>query len=230
MNGDEMKTMTIGRRIALTGTLLVAFTVLLAIASLISIGNLSSGIHSLQADSIPGLNTSSKLGSLIIDQRRLATRALLSMALKESLEADDRDFAANQAKVQETLKAYEATLTKPEDRQLFEPIGPAIERACQSWTELRAAAASGKTEDVVKKYKSETIPLFEEAQNRVDKLAEYNRSSARDTAEAAAREATIAKSWNWSVSLLCSPLRRRHGVLHRQEHQSRLAADGGRTQ
>jgi methyl-accepting chemotaxis protein/methyl-accepting chemotaxis protein-1 (serine sensor receptor) len=197
-----MKTMTIGKRIALTGTILVTFTVVLALASLISVGNLSSGIHSLQADSIPGLTTSSKLGALIIDQRRLAARVLLSQALKESQENDDRDFSANLTKVQEALKAYETTATKNEDRQIFESIGPAFDRAIQSWTELRAAAPSSKTEDIVRKYKTETIPLFEEVQNRVDKLVEYNRSSAHDSAEAAAREAVNAKSWNWGVSVL----------------------------
>ena len=202
VGGNQMKTMTIGKKIALTGTLLVTFTVALAIASLISIGNLSSGIHSLQADSVPGLTASSRLGSLVIEQRRLAARILLGLALKENLEAEDREFAANQTKFHETMKAYEATINTPEDRQLFDAIGPAFERAIRSWTELRTASASGKIEDSVQKYKAETIPLFEETQDRVDKLVEYNRTSATTIAEATAREAVIAKSWNWGVSLL----------------------------
>jgi methyl-accepting chemotaxis protein len=196
-----MKTMTIGKRIALTGALLVTFTVALAIASLISIGKLAEGIHSLQTDSIPGLTTSSKLAAMAIDQRRSATRVLLGLALKENMDADDRDLLANQSRFRETMKAYEATLSNPEDRQLFEAIGPAFDRATQSWTSLRAAAGNGRIEDIAERYKSETVPLFEETQNRVDKLVEYNRTSATASADAAAGQATTAKSWNWSVSL-----------------------------
>jgi methyl-accepting chemotaxis protein len=199
---NSMITMTIGRKIGLTGTLLVAFTVALAIASLLSIRNLSRGTHSLQTDSIPGLTASFKLDAIVIEQRRLATRILLGQAVKENVDAEIRDFAANETRIPELLRGYETTINQPEDRQLFEAVGPAFERAKQSWTELRASAGSSRIEDIAQKYKTETVPLFEETQSRVDKLLEYNRSSATATADLAAGEASKAKWWNWIISLL----------------------------
>src|SRR4051812_25175219 len=115
-----MTSMTIGRKIALTAIVLVAFTIVLAAASLVSIAGLSAEIHQLQVDSIPGLYASNRIGAWGkglggFNECELVEPAATSGQNNAQVE---KDLAQAQAKFQEEMTAYEKTITLAEDRQM----------------------------------------------------------------------------------------------------------------
>jgi methyl-accepting chemotaxis protein len=196
-----MKSMALGTKIAVTCAILVALTAILATASLMGIGNLSANIRSLQTDSIPGQYATARISLLVERERRMAARIMLALALSQNAENEDRQFAANQTNVQETLASYEKTITTAEDRRNLEGVAQRLNSINQSWSRLRASASAGaQMEQTLQTYKSELMPMFEDLQTSVDKVVEWNHTEAAGSADAAAAHAATAKVWNWSIS------------------------------
>lgn len=199
-----MNSMTIGKRIALTSALLVAFTAILAVTSLLSTSRLSKGIQSLQVDSIPGLDLSARAAGLAKDVRARMNVALLGLISNSGRDSDRAraEIAATEEKFTEAMKAYEKTIFHDDDRRLFQTISPPYERAVQAWSRLAATARAGQAGEILGVYSAEVAPALDEAQLALDKLVEYNHNSAVQGADGAAAEAASTSRWSWILSVL----------------------------
>jgi hypothetical protein len=61
--------MTIGKKFALTGALLMGLTTALGIVALVSLSSLEKSVHSLADDSLAGVSACSKIESALLDIR-----------------------------------------------------------------------------------------------------------------------------------------------------------------
>jgi len=199
-----MKQMTVGRKISLTAGVLVAFTVLLAAASLLSIGSLSERIWGLEMGAIPGQHHSGRINALAFNLQVKMNAELLDLVANAGKQAQQKqaDVAATQAKLREELKAYEKTLTRSEDRELFGLVGPALERCMQSFEQLRGKSRIARSDEVFALYRSETVPAMEALGKATEQSLEAEHGEARQLADEAASAAATAKWWNWGVALL----------------------------
>ena len=101
--------MTVGGKIGATSAVLVAFTVVLATASLLSIASLSERIRALQEDSIPGLHSVGRIDALARNVRVQMNSELLDLATnagKGGAQAQAATAGA-QAKLQEEMALRE---------------------------------------------------------------------------------------------------------------------------
>src|SRR5450756_1087460 len=116
--------MTIGYKIALICAVLVTFTVVLATASLISIGGLSTDIVRLQGDSIPGQYSIGRIDAFASAIALGMSAELLDLTGNSGKDAErvEKEFSASLSKYQDELKAYEKTITQADGRQLFSAI------------------------------------------------------------------------------------------------------------
>jgi methyl-accepting chemotaxis protein/methyl-accepting chemotaxis protein-1 (serine sensor receptor) len=196
--------MTVGGKIGAASGVLVAFTVVLATASLLSVGSLSERIHTLQVDSIPGQYSSGQIDALATNVRVKMNTELLDLATNAGSGAAQAQaaLAEAQAKLQEEMKSYEKTITTAEDRQMFGTIAPALDRCLLTWNRVRAIGRTAKMDEVVALYRSETVPAFDALQQAADRLVENNHSTAKLHADEAAASAGTAKWWNWVIALL----------------------------
>ena len=139
-----MKTMSIGTRITVACGVLVAFTVILAIASLASIGGLATSIHSLQADSVPGQYTSGRIGLLAQRIRRVANRIVLSVAVKDDVTVQEQELSAQEASLREARASHDKTITGADDRQAVQNVRERFKKVSQAWARLRGSGTSPK--------------------------------------------------------------------------------------
>src|SRR4051794_8261758 len=144
-----MSEKTIGFKITLTCTVLVAFTLVLAAAALLGMNRLSADIHRLQVDSIPGQYTIGRLDTLAGEAARKMGDELLDLVTNagNDKERTQKESAASWSRYQDELKAYEETITQAEDRQLFGSVGPASDRYIQSWKQVLSLAAASKMDE-----------------------------------------------------------------------------------
>jgi methyl-accepting chemotaxis protein len=201
-----MNSMTIGKKIGVAASVLVALTVILAIASLISIGNLSEKISTLQVDSIPGQYAAGQINTSVRDLRVKMNAELLD-AIAESGKGAAQARAALTGvydELQNELKNYEKTVTAAEDRRIFDAIRPALARWMESWERVRALAQSAKSEQILAAYRAEVTPASEALQHEVDKLTAWNQTSAKAHAEDAASSAASARWWSWAIGIFAA--------------------------
>ncbi len=196
--------MTVGRKIGATSAVLVACTVILATASLLSMAGLKDRIQSLQVDSIPGQYLAGLIDARAINVRVRMNDELLDLVTNGGKGAAQAHAALEetQAKLQEEMKAYEKTITQTEDRQIFGVVGPALDRCLQTWNRVRATGQTAKADEIVGLYRAETVPAFDDLNQAVDRLVEFNHAAAKKNADEGASAADTARWWNWAVALL----------------------------
>jgi methyl-accepting chemotaxis protein len=196
--------MTVGVKISVASGVLVAFTVVLATVSLLSVGSLSERINALQMDSIPGQYSAGRIQALAKDVRVKMNAELLELATNAGNGGAQTRAALAEAhaKLQEEMKSYEKTITQAEDRQIFGAIGPALDRCFETWNRVRATSRTAKMDEVVGLYRSETVPAFDTLREADDRLVEWNHAQAAKTADDAAGAGATAKAWNWAIALL----------------------------
>jgi len=199
--------MTVGKRIGATCTVLVAFTVALATASLVSVSTLKGRIHALQIDSIPGQYSVGRVEALIKDVALQMNDSLLDLAANGGLERAQGQAESTKLRgeLRAELDSYDKTITRPEDRQQFDALRPAIDRWLESWDRVWTSSQTMKPEEALRLYKSETAPAFIAMHAKVDELVDWNQRSAKQNADVAAGSAATAAWWNWvlaSISVL----------------------------
>jgi methyl-accepting chemotaxis protein/methyl-accepting chemotaxis protein-1 (serine sensor receptor) len=203
--------MTVGKRFALTCTVLVAFTVVLAAVSLVDIAGMAENIHRLQVNPIPGQYSIGKIASYVRDVRGKMKDVLLEVAINSGKDVArvDKEVEDAQAKYQKGLKAYEETITQADDRQNFNTATRAYERYLQSWMRVRSMAGGGKLQEMLAVFQTETIPAFDEMQKTVDVMVDWNHDWGVKLADMSVADASAAKFWNWMLSamaLICGSL------------------------
>jgi methyl-accepting chemotaxis protein/methyl-accepting chemotaxis protein-1 (serine sensor receptor) len=200
-----MNRLTIGKQIGAASAVLVGLTIVLAVASLVSINALSGKIGSLRDDSIPGQYLSGTVDASVSRWRVTMNAELLDLAVNGGRDALRRQAAVDAAygRLQRQIQEYEKTINNTEDRQNFQPVVPAAERCLQSWTRVRDTARGGaNTEQVLALYRAETAPAFEALDAAVTRVVDWNQAAAKAYAGAASAEALQAQRWNWTVALV----------------------------
>lgn len=199
--------MTIGYKIASTCAVLVTLTLVLATASLIGIGGLSTDIERLQGDSIPGQYSIGRVDAFASAIALAMSAEMLDLTGNSGKDAErvEREFSASLSKYQDELKAYEKTIAQSEDRQLFSAIGPASDRYLQSWNEVRSLARASKTDDALRLYRSGTAQARDELNQSIANEVEWKHTAAGKLAASSAAVARTARLFNWVMALIAVP-------------------------
>jgi methyl-accepting chemotaxis protein len=116
-----MKNWTIGKRIIVCSTVLIAFLLLIGSSAIVSLKKELRETQSLRADSLPGTADSALLNE---DLEEAFVRLLLASKAETTDKRDDflkqvEDLAV---KISATLDHYEGTINDPIDRQNFEKL------------------------------------------------------------------------------------------------------------
>lgn len=196
--------MTVGNRIGATSTILVVFTVILATASLLSIATLSKRIQALQVDSIPGQYSAGRIEATVKDVRQQMDSGLLDLATNGGKGRLQERAALTKMRAQllNELQAYEKTINEAEDRQQFDALRSVVDRWMSNWERVWASTQTAQPEEAFRLYKAETVPAFDALHVEVDRLVEWNHSSAKRNAGEASAAAATANWWNWVVAAI----------------------------
>jgi methyl-accepting chemotaxis protein/methyl-accepting chemotaxis protein-1 (serine sensor receptor) len=198
--------MTVGKKFALAGALLMALCVGLGAVALVGLGGLQSIVDRLAGEAIPGLSQCSKVESAINEVRGDVLKHVSSSdpAIKKAAEGNIRKLRQT---ISLSLGEYEKRTHDPADRALFAAIGPALQRYFDICDGVLAESDSGDGAAAYKKYEDESIKtgIYRAARAAIQAEAEFNRTSGARYSAAAEAAGSRARVLIWlllSVSAL----------------------------
>jgi methyl-accepting chemotaxis protein len=190
--------MTIGRKFALTGALLMVLTVVLATVSLAGLANLQNALTSLSDDSMAGLSAMSKVESELLEMRGDFQKHIASESVADK-EAVEREVDRLRQGIGQDLAAYEKTIEQAEDRAIFVRIQPALDRFVQVWQTVLPVSRAGKTQEAFQKYLSEGRLPFLTVKELLKEESDYNRRTGEQKSAAAQAVASRVRWVTWLV-------------------------------
>lgn len=195
--------MTLGRRIAMTATALVALAVLLGVVSIYNVSRIGESLQLIAGGSLPGVYAIGQAESVSKDMRG---RMLMHIAsdqvpekgrLDSELESLERDF-------REKLEGYSRVITLARDRELFERIAPAFDNFLRAWHRVRELSRAVKTQEALAAFRNEALPAYSDLERAIRNAIDFNKTHADQNAEAATAAARNGRLWVWSILALAA--------------------------
>ncbi|HUI57426.1 MAG TPA: methyl-accepting chemotaxis protein, partial [Bryobacteraceae bacterium] len=190
--------MTVGFKFALTSGALMMLAVVLGMVSMWGLGSLESSVQLIITDPLPGLETMGNVESALLELRGNVWRHMASPdpASKAKMEGT---FADLKHQIENSLAAYEKTITTAEDRALFGKIGPAYQHYVEAIRAPVELSKAGNTAEASAKYVAEANDPFEAFKAAVRDETELNRRNAGLFAAASQQTYVQARWWLWLV-------------------------------
>ena len=190
--------MTIGKKFALTGALLMTLTAALGVVALVSLNSLEKSVRSLSDDSLAGVSACSKVESALLEIRGDILKHISSTDAN-SMAAVEHDIDGLKEAIKKDLAEYEKTIFQPEDPELFSKIQPLLDRYYRAWDGVLPLSRAGKNVEAFSKYLAEGNGPFLELKAAIKAETEYNRRNGELYSVSAEAAATRAR---WLTGLL----------------------------
>jgi methyl-accepting chemotaxis protein len=183
-------TLTIGRRITLGFALSVLITGGLGLFAYMRMNNVSTATAQLAEDALPALEKMSALQSLYrLNNTNLARHILAhNPADMKKIEEEIKDV---DAKMDETVAAYEKSPLSTEDRRLMEAIKASRSKYVPIRSRVEALSADDKEKDALRVYEEEILPSGKQFDDAIQASLEANRTDA-DAGSAALESAVLS--------------------------------------
>ncbi|NBR87894.1 MAG: chemotaxis protein [Verrucomicrobia bacterium] len=171
-----MKQMTIGKRIAfgLAGSL--AITLVLGILSYQSFVKVSTRAEYLITDPIPGTVSILKIAAVLNESLGLVQAHINTRTERQSYAAL---ISANTTSLEMLVKEYEASITTPEDREMFATFTNHRTTFVQTFKAVLALSSENKTEEANQLTQEKLMPSFKAANDVLEKLIAFNEANLR---------------------------------------------------
>ena len=196
--------MTIGKKISLACAALVALTVSLGAVSIVKIERINGVIQSILTDSLPGLESMTRLEAVFKDQRG---QMLMHMEADTPDQMSEVEAAMTELenKFQNELRAYEKTAVTAHDRELYEKIAPAHDQFMRVWAKIQPLDRGVKAKEAIAVWRGEGVPMVAAVQRTIDDETDFNRTHGDQSGAEAASAGASARLWSILI-LICSVL------------------------
>ena len=197
---QNMKSMTIGKKISLTCAALVVLTIISNVVALVGISGMKTNLEVIVGDALPGVYYSGQTLAMFKDQRIAMLQHLVYKDAQEQAQCE-KTIADLETKVQQIFKDQEKGITTAEDRALFEKVGPAHERLLQVWNKVQLLSRQGKTEQAAEVWKTELIPVALEQIKAAAAGAEHNKREGDEDGGLAVHAASVARWLGFGIMI-----------------------------
>jgi methyl-accepting chemotaxis protein len=174
-----MNTWTISRRLTVGFTAVVAVVVLLASVFVFDLEKIDTNVTQLSVDSLPGVVISNRALQETLNLRVLMMLQVASSDHTETMRLHGESEALF-AKTIQTLKAYEATITTPEDRANYQRVKERFDRYHTVNRQIRQLALDNKDAEANALIASTGVPVYKEFEQSTIALASWNEKAAAD--------------------------------------------------
>jgi methyl-accepting chemotaxis protein len=155
-------------------------------------------LQAILTDSLPGVYDIGTLDTQVFELRGNFWKHIANsdQAAKAKIESSNAQL---KQKIQETLRAYEKTITQPEGRQLFERVQAPYESYLAAWEEVAPLSRAGKTGEAVAKYIAVADPPHAQLKAAIRALIDWNKKHGDLNGEFASESVARARFWSWSL-------------------------------
>jgi len=200
-----MKHWTIGKRLIAGFCAVISVSLTLGAYAAYEILQIRDRAKSVTDDALPGIISIDKAAEYARANDALAFRHIVSESDTQMADIE-KTITANSKLADAAFKDYEASISTPKDRELFEAIkGPRAENSAIRSNKVLALSRAHKSKEAMAAYERELEPVFQRYVKALQAEVDYNRASAQTYA--AEIESTVARSlWFTSVGLLLAML------------------------
>ncbi len=195
-----MKSMTVAQKFSAACAALVLFTVVLGAVVIYEVGGIQTNFQAIVVDSLPGVQ---QIGALDSEVWELRGNFWKHMANSDKADKAKVETANEQLKqrIQDTLTAYEKTISKPEDRQLFAAIKAPYERYLEGLAQALPLSTAGKNKEAVDSYMAVADPAHAQFKAAIKALIDWNRKNGDDNADATTKAVNQTRLLSWGLLL-----------------------------
>ncbi len=191
-----MKDWTIRRRILLSFTVVLLLMSAMGGITLVLLENIEKETGSMQKDSLPGVEYSSRLLAEFSAVHALALRHvfLINSADKAAVDKDEFLLRANRASVEDLAKKYEATIFQQKDRENFETFKTELAAYTQIQEQLLKLGAALQKKDAEALATGQLHRGAEKAHGAIQTIVDFNTASADKSVAGIAAAVTSART------------------------------------
>ncbi|HVS53525.1 MAG TPA: methyl-accepting chemotaxis protein [Opitutaceae bacterium] len=174
-----MKTWTIGRRIALTLGGLLAIIGAIGALTLTQLRTIKAEVTAISGDCLPGVYWIGRLEA-DVKQAEMHVRKHLLATDAAKMRASEAEIDASRDRVTQIYRDYEATITRAEDRALFEKMKSFRPEYLRWRDAVIAASRAGKKQEAAEMAAEKLEPVFNAYMTAVSAEVNFNKTSADD--------------------------------------------------
>ncbi len=189
-----MKSITIGKKISLAFTAMVALTIILGTVSTVGIRRVNTDAHSIVEGPLPGLSSLGAIEGFLKDQKVTMLEHILSESPQQMSEFES-GMADLEDKFRSETKVYQKTVQTARDRELLETLGTVHERFNHVWAEILPLSRALKTKEAWAIWNGEALPLSGEQARLLNEMLGQRRSEGEETGKAAIAAGESSSSW-----------------------------------
>ncbi len=192
--------MTVGKKLALIGALLIGLTIVLGTVTLVGLSGYDKVVNSLANEAMAGVSACGKLELAFLELRGDTWRHVASDDPKDK-EHMGQEIQRLRGEIASDLKDIQAAIVTDQDRQINQKIDPALQRFYGLWETVAAVSSANKQEEAYRQF-AQVSATVEEVKDAIGAEVEYNRrNGVKYAAEAAATGARV-KWLTWLILLL----------------------------
>jgi len=184
--------MTVGKKLAFIGALLIGLTVALGLVALVGLARLQKISNQVANDALAGVSACSKLETAFLELRGDTWRHVAADDLKDK-ERMEEEIQRLLGEIGEDEQELQSTIFADEEREIIRKIDPALVSYFGLWDKTSALSREGKSEEAYRAF-AEGTSLFTAARDAIRAETDYNRDlGTKFTAQAA----EIGKRVKW---------------------------------
>ncbi|MGC4034290.1 MAG: methyl-accepting chemotaxis protein [Tepidisphaeraceae bacterium] len=167
---------TIGKKITLGFASAIVITAGLGGFTYWKLNALSSSIEVATTDALPGIIQIQNMQSL--QRLNMSNVALYYTASDAEIDGIEKDMAKVSKDISEILTTYEATITLPQEKAIYDNISKAREKYSQLRKQSMALSREGKKAEALAMFKEQVRPAMNAMSDEIAKLVDYNQKNA----------------------------------------------------
>jgi methyl-accepting chemotaxis protein len=196
---------TIGKKICLFYALPAVLALAVDGVSVSDLALMNRTIGRLATDSLPGTYSIGRLSGIAKDIRGSIRSHITAEQKSDKLKAD-ADLAALDRTLRLELKAYQQTISSPEDGTLFSTVAGKFNALFSTFDGIRPLSMAGKMEEALTVFRAKTMPAYQELQKAIEDVYAFKRrdgSTRAGDAVATARNDVRTLWLLFAVSSVC---------------------------
>ena len=160
------RNLKIGTKLALGFGSLAILMIVLGIFSIVQMSNVNASTVDIATNWLPSVKVLGEIRFITASSRRLELRDLLHTD-KNALEGDEADIKKQEALLADAEKRYEATISSPEERKLYDDFHLLWDKETETLARVLELSRTNKKADAIELSLSTGVAAFNAAEDKL---------------------------------------------------------------